>query len=105
MREIYHEADQVHVHLNVSDENVAHFAPLRQDLHLLSRASSSTFAIDLGEEGIGFEAWTEAQIWESVTAIFTHAWWSRAWVYQEFIVAQIGCRLCLDQNPGYLGPR
>ena len=61
MREIYHVAEQVYVHLNVPRDDVACLAALRQ-VHLLTDTDSAySEASDLGLEVIESKAWKPKQ--------------------------------------------
>ncbi len=88
MREIYHDAEQAYMHLNVSGDDVVCLTALRQ-VHLLANTYSAhasadpAMPINLRVESADSEArkpnqsrsQRELRIWESIIAVFNHAWW------------------------------
>jgi hypothetical protein len=108
MREIYQQAEHVFVHLSVPGDDLAYLAALRQ-VHVLKDVGSEVSHASFSGEADMVEPLEPAnekrflmnmQIWTSVADVFNHTWWSRAWVYQEFIVANrahfvLGPRACI----------
>jgi hypothetical protein len=88
MREIYHEAEQVYVHLNVPGDDTACLFDLCR-AHVLTDANSAHAEASTPTALLPNQSrfQRDKRVWDSIAALFNHAWWGRAWVYQEFIVA------------------